>query len=499
MLENQDKATNKITHYKRRDSGSPFGIVRGFVYGYEGVKADVFMPQLRALGAGAVRLFLFWNQMQPEPDCFVWDTVDTFLAQLEPADDAWIMLGSSSTWGTKQPSMLLPPSPASDLKAYYEFVHTLVSRCKGRVRYWQMDNEPNNAIFWAKGSAQEYVEQLKVFSRAVRAADPEARIILAGAVGLYHQPSETIRPEEQAEQDFFNQLLRDGADYFDIFDVHLYDEPYLIPDVLEDVRKKMAAHGYQKPIFVGEYNGPGFFEFTENMQAIYGMQVWTNFTSAVLSDDEKVQTAQSDAEQKAMKEFYARMEQLPAQTQMFMAGCPAQWQERRHRINCRQIVMRNLLALAAGAEKTFCWNLATETSDPYRLMDLLFDKFKLMDYEDGVVKKRYPAAETYSRMAHTMAGVESVERIELPERPGTYLFEVQRGKSGSLFVVWERRDTFSGEDEAPVAFDLPWRSQQAQAFDAFGEKVATRLTDGHLQLEITSTPVFILPNKGREG
>ncbi len=43
---------------------------------------------------------------------------------------------------------------------------------------------------------------------------------------------------------------------------------------------------------------------------------------------------------------------------MFMADCPKELEDKRDRINCREIAMRNVLALAAGVRRTICWNLA---------------------------------------------------------------------------------------------------------------------------------------------
>lgn len=68
--------------------------------------------------------------------------------------------------------------------------------------------------------------------------------------------------------------------------------------------------------------------------------------------------------------LYRRMAELPPQLQMFMDGCPPELEAKRHRIACRQIVMRNLLLLAAGVRRTICGNLAPEVpsfSDPYQM------------------------------------------------------------------------------------------------------------------------------------
>jgi hypothetical protein len=69
------------------------------------------------------------------------------------------------------------------------------------------------------------------------------------------------------------------------------------------------------------------------------------------------------------------MASLPPQLQMFMRGCPPELEDKRDRINSREVVMRNLLALAAGVRRTLCWNLAPEIpgyQNPLSIMDLLF-------------------------------------------------------------------------------------------------------------------------------
>jgi len=146
------------------------GIVRGISYGLFG-KPDVFMPQARALGARLLRLYFFWGQVEPLPGTYDWTVVDRFLEQLEPDDEVWVTVCSSSRWATREATDFLPPSPARDPAAYREFVRRLVRRCAGRVRYWQCDNEPSNiGLLWA-GTAPEYVAQLGAFHAAVHESD----------------------------------------------------------------------------------------------------------------------------------------------------------------------------------------------------------------------------------------------------------------------------------------------------------------------------------------
>jgi hypothetical protein len=116
----------------------------------------------------------------------------------------------------------------------------------------------------------------------------------------------------------------------------------------------------------------------------------------------------------------ASVASLPPQLQMFMRGCPPELGDKRHRINCREIVMRNLLALSAGVRRTLCWNLAPDIPayrNPLSVMDLLFGKLVLMDHEGAELRHRHPSAETFVLLADQFAGVDRVTRIQVPARP----------------------------------------------------------------------------------
>src|SRR5690348_745574 len=101
-------------------TGTPLGVVRGISYGLFG-KPDEFVEAARSLGAGLVRGYVYWGQVEPEPGRYEWDAVDALVSQVDGVD-LWITLCSSSPWATRQPTSFLPPSPARDPAAYAEFV-----------------------------------------------------------------------------------------------------------------------------------------------------------------------------------------------------------------------------------------------------------------------------------------------------------------------------------------------------------------------------------------
>jgi hypothetical protein len=307
-------------------------------------------------------------------------------------------------------------------------------------------------------------------------------VVLGGApFGLPESPPDS--PDRQ----FFDVLLRDGRDHFDLFDLHLYGEATRIPADVETARGLMRAHGYEKPLVAGEYNAPWPNLYPE---AVAAMQA---ALAAAFAGGPDASDGGQTPEQAAMAGLYERMDSLPPQLQMFMRGCPRELEDKRHRINCREIVMRNLLALACGVRRTVCWNLAPDIpgyENHLSVMDLLFGKLALLDYQGAELSRRHPAADTFALVAARLTDVERVVRIEVPGRPGLYLFDVHRRGQGPLLVVWDQRDSFTGEDDPPVPFDWPWPASRV-AVDAFGQPQPAEVLDGRLRLQVTDTPLFI--------
>jgi hypothetical protein len=235
--------------------------------------------------------------------------------------------------------------------------------------------------------------------QAVKAADPDAVVVLGGAP--YALPAAAPDSTERA---FFDTLLRDGRDFFDLFDLHLYGDASRILADIETARGMMRAFGYEKPLVVGEYNAP-----------------WPNLYPAGQPVRARTRPA-TDARGGRHGQPVRADGSLPPRLQMFMRGCPEELEDKRHRINCRELVMRNLLALSAGVRRTVCWNLVPDIpgyENPLSIMDLLFGKLVLMDYEGSELRRRHPSAETFALLAERLAAVEvdGVTRLEVPERP----------------------------------------------------------------------------------
>jgi hypothetical protein len=464
------------------------GVVRGISYGLFGA-ADGFVPAARGLGAGVVRAYLYWGQVEPRPGEWRWEVVDALLAQVDGGTELWVTVCSSSPWATRQATDFLPPSPAEDLGAYRAFVGAVVRRCAGRVRYWQCDNEPSNTgLLWA-GTADEYLAQLAAFHGAVKEADPAATVVLGGCGYDVFSSGPGSEPRR-----FFDRLLDGGRDHFDAFDAHLYGDPARAAGWLAEATAMMAAHGYTRPVLVGEHGGPVPFQFPAAEVVLYQLmaQAFSEPPPAPRSTGELIERSGQDTpERRAMTALYDRMGDLPPQLAMFLVGCPPELDAKRHRINARTLVAHTVTALAAGVPRTLYWNLAPEVPgeiDPRQLMGLMFGKLPLLSYQGKELAVRHPAADTFALLAGELAGATGAAAVDAGVAT-VRAFRVERA-GGPLLVLWDERDVFDGEDEPPLDATAAW-SGPATARDAFGAEVEVKAAGDRLTVLVGATPVLI--------
>lgn len=153
-----------------------------------------------------------------------------------------------------------PPLSERAMTAWRAFLRRLIARYGPRgslwkgvakrepIRRWQIWNEPNFRLFWApRVSPPGYAKLLGASAAAIRAADPGARIVLAGIAPVGAGMKTWV---------FMRRLLRIPAarGSFDLAALHPYS--VTIPQLdyqVERVRAAMATGGAgRKPLLVTE-------------------------------------------------------------------------------------------------------------------------------------------------------------------------------------------------------------------------------------------------------
>ncbi|MEV0844252.1 hypothetical protein AB0I55_32490 [Actinocatenispora sera] len=464
------------------------GVTRGISYGLL-TEPEPLVPAVRGLGGRLLRVFLYWQQLEPRPGEYRFDDVDALLATLNDDTEPWLTVCASSQWGTRERTDLLPPSPPTDPAAYERMVGALVTHCAGRVRYWQPENEPCYPYLWA-GSRDEYADHLARFHRAVKTADPTATVVLGGA-----PPGALGADEDDEEARWFAALLPGVGDHFDALDVHLYGDVYATGPMIERGHAMMRAAGYDRPVVVGEFNGPLPFEDPAVVAELGEVFAAGAMSSEAITGTVAQYRAHAETEtppRAAVRRLYERADALPDTLRMFLRDCPPELESRRHRISARQLVQRTVLAFAAGVRRASCWNLAPEEpesfADRYELMDLLFGKFALLDRVTE--PNRTPAAEAFALLATHLSTVDSVVRLSTPD-PDAYVYALT-GPATPRLIGWARRDAFAADDTDTNPVSVPWPGPaDATAVDVFGDPVTVTVDDGHLHLDLTGTPVLV--------
>lgn len=170
--------------------------------------------------------------------------------------------------------------------AFIEYVKFVAENCKGKVKAYEIWNEPNHKdsnyqISQSKYSynAADYFELLKAAHDAVKDIDPDAKIV-GGAFLL----GGTV------DSGWMEQLFSSGAGaYMDAFSVHIYTYKKTAPieeilrSSLDRVENVMDRYNYSGELWLtetGYYTGTADYAVSEDKQAsllVRSKLVWDNY------------------------------------------------------------------------------------------------------------------------------------------------------------------------------------------------------------------------------
>ncbi len=235
---------------------------------------------LAGSGAASVRTAFYWWDGQPfgpgAVDFTAYDRV--VLAAARRGLRVLPVVHGTPGWAATDPGDFgSPPRDTADLARFLEVLvgrygpdgslwreHPEVRR--RAIRDWQIWNEPNLTRYWSRQPfARSYARVLKASRRALRRADPRARVILAG---LPNQSWVALRDVYRAG----------GRRGFDAVALHPYTgKPRNVVRLVRIARRVMRRNGdRRKPVWVtelswpaakGKTDGSAGFETTDQGQA----------------------------------------------------------------------------------------------------------------------------------------------------------------------------------------------------------------------------------------
>jgi hypothetical protein len=182
---------------------------------------------------------------------FIWSNADSavylsnakgisILARLDNAPD-WAAPGCYVT-AKKQ------MGPAKNMQDWLDFVTAFVTRYKGRIRAYEIWNEPNLSREWCgrPPNPAEYAALLKASYQQIKAIDPNALIVSAGLTPTSASNDEAM-PDATFVGQMYDAMKNNSAGYFDALGVHApgYKAP---PEMSPDDVAKNPNYNNGEPV-----------------------------------------------------------------------------------------------------------------------------------------------------------------------------------------------------------------------------------------------------------
>jgi polysaccharide biosynthesis protein PslG len=208
---------------------------------------DTAIRKMKEAGVGFVRMDFLWQDIEPKEGFFSFDKYDAIVDKLSSHGIGVVGLLSYNAPWTGRP-WNAPP----DVDQFTTYAIETAEHFKGRVRHWEIWNEPDDAQYWhPQDDMKTYTELLKETSAVLKQADPETRIVLGGL-------SKTIPIS-------LRKIYKHGGkEAFDVVNFHPFTDPRL-PNALamlegtyRGVMRILEANGdAAKPIWFTELGCPG--------------------------------------------------------------------------------------------------------------------------------------------------------------------------------------------------------------------------------------------------
>lgn len=272
------------------DQSSPFGVVGNLAINVRRDEQPRMIDLMREAGVQWHREDFSWERLQPKRDGpYLWQgdgsdflNFDETVNRVSQGGMRILgLLGYNPAWFKgKNPQL---DAWIGDWQSYVYSVVTRYGRERGQIKYWEIWNEPNLAFYGYENglyTIQDYARLLSVTYPVVKAADPDAVVVLGGLANVWSEAP----PHFYDAWDYLEVLGKAGAwSSFDVLNLHAYrpgapEGRFLRRDRMIDFDDEMAAIDDlqqkfgAKPIWITEISwgsDTGPFGVSEQDQAYY--------------------------------------------------------------------------------------------------------------------------------------------------------------------------------------------------------------------------------------
>jgi hypothetical protein len=215
---------------------SPYGVNTFFEQEADPAQVDRAMALISAAGVHWIRQEFPWEDIEISAkgdfwdhrwERSAWDKYDQIVALAEQHGlELIVRLDNPPAWsravGNAPGWSMAPPDDFND---YGDFVAAVVERYRGRIRYYQIWNEPNIFPEWGDQPANPaaYVALLQTAYARAKEIDPDCIIIAAGLAQTTEETPWEFGPRNVSDLIYLEEMYRAGArGHFDIMGAMVY-------------------------------------------------------------------------------------------------------------------------------------------------------------------------------------------------------------------------------------------------------------------------------------